>query len=112
MVGQRSVSKPKSPETVYLAYPVMPFADRSDRYPKKLFTWTFCLVITLAIIMGMLFIWGWCFKIEESVPGFGQIVPLDKIRRVMSPVAGKIKAIYVHEDQFVHAGDLLVELDP
>ncbi|MDX1918824.1 MAG: HlyD family type I secretion periplasmic adaptor subunit [Candidatus Caenarcaniphilales bacterium] len=57
-------------------------------------------------------IWFWFGNLEESVSGIGQIVPEGKLRRVMAPLPGLIENVYVKENQIVHEGDLLMELDP
>jgi hemolysin D len=112
MVGTSSASKDKPVETGHhLAYPSLPFSQRSDRYSRRLFTLTFCLAVLMLLGIGALLTWSWYGTIEESIPGSGQIMPTDKIRRVMSPATAKIKKVFVHEDQLVHAGDIMVEMD-
>ncbi len=111
MVGTSSASKKAPAETGHLAYPGLPFSQRSDRYSRRLFTLSFCLVLLMMLGLGGLVAWSWYGTIEESVPGSGQLIPTDKIRRVMSPATAKVKKVYVQEDQLVHAGDILVEMD-
>lgn len=111
MVGSQSASKDKPVETGYLAYPSMPFSQRSERYSRRLFTLTFCLIFLVLVGLAGLLAWSWYGTIEESIPGSGQIMPTDKIRRIMSPASAKVKKVFIHEDELVHAGDILVELD-
>jgi len=111
MVGLSSKSKESQTETLSLAYPSVPFSQRSDRYSRRLFTVTFFMVVILLVGMIGLFLWAWSSTIDESIPGSGQIVPTDKIRRVMAPLSGRVKRVFVQEDQLVHAGDILMELD-
>ena len=111
MVGLSSTSKALSAETESLAYPSIPFSQRSDHYAQRLFMLTFFLIIFLLVGLSALLMWSWNSTIEESIPGSGQIMPTDKIRRIMSPVTGKVKKVLAQEDQLVHAGDILLELD-
>jgi HlyD family type I secretion membrane fusion protein len=57
-------------------------------------------------------LWLWLGNIEESVTGTGQLVPEGKLRQVMSPINGAISKVYVRENEEVHKGQLLMELDP
>jgi HlyD family type I secretion membrane fusion protein len=111
MVGLSSTQKAAQAETASLAYSSMPFSQRTDRYSKRLFTVTFCMVVLMVSGLIGLFTWSWYSTIEESIPGMGQIMPTDKIRRIMAPTGGRIKRLLVREDQLVHAGDILMELD-
>jgi len=111
MAGLSTVSKDASAESSILVYPSLPFSHRSDRYAKRLFTLTFCFAILMLIGLGGLFYWSWNGMVQESIPGAGQLVPRDKIRRVMSPLTGRVKKVFVKEDQLVHAGDIMLELD-
>jgi hemolysin D len=111
MVGLSSTQKAAQAETASLAYPSMPFSQRTDRYSKRLFSITFCMVVIMMSGLIGLFTWSWYSTIEESIPGMGQITPTDKIRRVMAPTSGRVKQLFVREDQLVHAGDILMEMD-
>ena len=111
MVGSSSAAQKAPAETGYLAYPGVPFSQRSDRYSRRLFSLSFGLVLLMLLGIGGLLTWSWYGTIEESIPGSGQLTPTDKIRRVMSPATAKVKKVFVHEDQLVHAGDILVEMD-
>ena len=61
------------------------------------------------LAMGL---WLWFGNIEESVTGMGQLVPEGKLRQVMSPINGAITKVYVHENEEILKGQLLMELDP
>lgn len=111
MVGLTSKTKNATPETESLAYPTMPFSQRSDRYSQRLFTLTFVFVVLMLTGVIGLVTWSWYGTVEESIPGSGQIIPTDRIRRIMSPATGRIKKVFVQEDQLIHSGDILVEMD-
>jgi hemolysin D len=70
--------------------------------------------LVLLIFTGIIISGFWCYlgQLEESVPGMGQVIPEGYIRKVMSPVNGEIKKIYVQENQKIKAGQPLFELDP
>ena len=69
------------------------------------------LCALLSTIIGLL---TWCKygTLEESVPGIGQFMPEQKIRRVMSPTSGIVSKVFVKEDQLVKKGQVIAVLDP
>ncbi len=62
-----------------------------------------CLCLSAWLILG---------EIEESVSGFGEMVPQGKIRVLRAPLGGKVSLLTVRENDTVHKGQVLAELDP
>jgi HlyD family type I secretion membrane fusion protein len=91
-----------------------------DSIKPKLFEWkdkrTFMLGFAFAAAMTIatLGLIGWfsIANLEESVTGYGQITPIAKVRRVMSPLDGVVVKLNVQEDSVVKAGQVLMELNP
>ncbi len=77
-------------------------------------TFRLTLLFFALIVLGLvaLGIWFWQGSLEESVTGVGQLVPAGKVQRVMASGNGIVTRVTVQENQAVHAGDILVELDP
>ncbi|MDX1919721.1 MAG: HlyD family type I secretion periplasmic adaptor subunit [Candidatus Caenarcaniphilales bacterium] len=86
----------------------------------KLFQWqdkkTFVLGFTFASailvsVVGFI-LWLNFANLEESITGYGQIIPTEKVRRVMAPLDGIVTKVYVAEDSAVKAGQVIMELNP
>ncbi len=86
--------------------------DNNQKKVQKILWVSFYFLITLLLGFIILGIWSWFGNIEESITGFGEMVPDGKLRRVMSPTNGVVSKVHVSENQKVNAGDLLIELDP
>lgn len=72
----------------------------------------FALIFTVLCGVAVFGIWLFQGQLEESVEGFGQVMPEGYIKKVMTPVGGEIIKIYVRENQKIQAGQVLFELDP
>jgi hemolysin D len=57
---------------------------------------------------------GWAFigRVDVVAVASGKIVPAGNVKLIQPLEIGTVRAIHVRNGQFVHAGDLLVELDP
>jgi HlyD family type I secretion membrane fusion protein len=73
-------------------------------------TFWFSLVL-VALIVGLL-IWANNCMLEESVPGFGELVPEVKETAVRASTRGLIVALFAEEQKAVKAGQVLIQLDP
>jgi HlyD family type I secretion membrane fusion protein len=79
---------------------------------RKWFLLNFGFLIAMLLVLVSLGVWFWYGNLEESVAGIGQLVPEGKLRRVMSPVSGKVTRLLVEENQQVKAGQVLMVIDP
>lgn len=66
------------------------------------------------ILMGLVFIallWSFLGKIDIVVTATGKVIPSDRTKTITSIDVAAVRALHVQEGQFVHAGDVLIELD-
>lgn len=70
--------------------------------------WTARLLMALVVFALLWAIFG---KIDIIANATGKIIPSSRIKTIGSTDVASVKAVYVTEGQFVHAGDVLVELD-
>jgi hemolysin D len=65
-----------------------------------------CIFFVLAV--------GWAFigRVDVVAVASGKVVPAGNVKLIQPLEIGTVRAIHVRNGQFVHAGDLLVELDP
>jgi hemolysin D len=65
-----------------------------------------CIFFVLAL--------GWAFigRVDVVAVASGKVVPAGNVKLIQPLEIGTVRAIHVRNGQFVHAGDLLVELDP
>ena len=73
-------------------------------------TFGFSLVL-VALLVGLL-VWANTCMLEESVSGFGELVPEVKETAVRATTRGLIVALFTEEQKPVKAGQTLVQLDP
>ena len=75
----------------------------------KLFKLTFGFSLVLvALIVGLL-VWANTCMLEESVSGFGELVPEVKESAVRATTRGLIVALFTEEQKPVKAGQTLVQ---
>jgi hemolysin D len=57
---------------------------------------------------------GWAFigRVDVVAVASGKVVPAGNVKLIQPLEIGTVRAIHVRNGQFVHAGDLLLELDP
>lgn len=67
---------------------------------------------TIAAFFVLGIIWAWWGLVDVVIIAQGQIVPTGQVKVVQPLETGVVKAIHVQEGQAVHAGELLIELDP
>lgn len=66
------------------------------------------------VLMGlvlMVLLWAMLGKIDIIVTATGKVVPSDRTKTIASVDVAAVRALHVQEGQFVHAGDVLIELD-
>ena len=73
-------------------------------------TFGFSLVL-VALVVGLL-VWANNCMLEESVSGFGELVPEVKETVVRASTRGLIVALFTEEQKTVKAGQTLIQLDP
>lgn len=65
-------------------------------------------------IMGLIvavITWASLAHIDEAIPADGKLEPLDDAKKILAPMAGVVKQIYVKNGDRVKAGDLLLRLE-
>lgn len=67
---------------------------------------------TILLIFLFVIIWASIGHIDIVAVAQGKIIPSDHSKIIQPLEAGVVKAIHVRDGQFVHQGDLLIELDP
>jgi hemolysin D len=71
--------------------------------------------VTMAVIMALVliaFLWACFGKVDIIATATGRIIPSGQVKMIQPFEIGVVKAIHVNDGDHVHAGDLLVELDP
>ena len=71
--------------------------------------------LTMLAMIGFIVIalaWASLGKLDIIATAEGRIIPSGKVKLIQPYETGVVKTIAVHDGQHVHAGDLLVELDP
>lgn len=87
--------------------------ERQTKFQKtRSFYISLSFLLALFITVTGLLIWGWFGRMDEAVPGVGQIMPDGRLNKVTSPYNGIVYRVYVKPDQEVKKGQVLVELDP
>ncbi len=66
----------------------------------------------ILIIFLFVIIWASMGHIDIVAVAQGKIIPSDHSKIIQPLEAGVVKGIHVRDGQFVHQGDLLIELDP
>ncbi len=70
--------------------------------------WTGRILMGLVLTTLVWSIWG---KIDIIVTATGKIIPSNRTKTISSIDVAAVRALHVQEGQFVHAGDVLIELD-
>ncbi len=87
--------------------------EKQNKFEKtRSFYISFSFLLLLFITFTGLLIWGWFGRMDEAVPGVGQIMPDGRLNKITSPYNGIVYRVYVKPDQEVKKGQVLVELDP
>ena len=66
------------------------------------------------VLMGLVLIallWSILGKLDIIVTSAGKVVPSGRTKTIASVDVAAVRALHVQEGQFVHAGDVLIELD-
>lgn len=66
----------------------------------------------MSIMLLCAIIWSYFAVLDEVSTGTGKVVPIRHEQVIQSLEGGIVKALYVHENQIVEAGQLLAQLDP
>ena len=69
-------------------------------------TWVLLIGLVLTIL------WLTFGKVDVVASAPGRLVPADNVKLIQPAEAGVVRAIHVRNGQFVHKGQVLVELDP
>ncbi len=69
----------------------------------------FVWIMTLFVISFI--IWSCFATMDEAITGYGRVIPFSRVQEVQSLDGGILKSMHVREGDFVHAGDLLLQVD-
>src|ERR1051325_19247 len=58
------------------------------------------------------FLWAGFTKLDRTVRGQGRVIPSARLQIISNLEGGVVQEIMVHAGQQVHAGDVLIRLDP
>src|ERR1051326_1923433 len=58
------------------------------------------------------FVWASLTKLDRTVRGQGRVIPSARLQVISNMEGGVVQEILVHAGQQVHAGDVLIRLDP
>jgi hemolysin D len=86
-----------------------PLLEIEETPPSPLKRWVLWSIIALVVA---LIIWATIGKISIVATAPGKFIPDGRVKEVQPLESSIVKAIHVKEGQRVHAGDLLLELDP
>ena len=70
------------------------------------------IAVTIALFFTIAIVWASWGRVDIIATAQGRIVPAGKVKIVQASDAGIVRAIRVQDGDQVHAGDLLVQLDP
>lgn len=71
--------------------------------------------VAMGLIVAFLLLtllWATFGRMDVVAVGQGKVLPSDRTKTVQPLEAATVKAIHVHDGQFVRAGEVLIELDP
>jgi hemolysin D len=75
--------------------------------PTRLgFAWTICGLVVVSLLLS------WIGRVDIYAVAPGRVQPAGRSKIIQPFGIGTVRAIHVHDGQFVKAGSLLVELDP
>lgn len=70
------------------------------------------VVWLLAILLILLFVWAWNFKVAEVTVAKGKVIPSAREQRIESLNGGVLAQLYVEVGEIVEKGEILAKLDP
>ena len=83
------------------------YAYKEPALPKtSMMIWTIC------IGFFALFVWAWCFELEEVSTGSGKVIPSSKEQIIQSLEGGILTQLEVKEGDVVQKNQILAQLDP
>ncbi len=65
-----------------------------------------------AVTLVLLLAWAAVAQLDEVTRGAGKVIPSSRLQVIESLDGGVVEEIMVHEGDVVHAGDLLMRIDP
>ncbi len=68
-------------------------------------------VWVMVFFVVSLMVWSSMAMMDDTVTGHGRIIPSSRVQEVQSLDGGTLKSVHVREGAFVHAGDLLLQID-
>ncbi|GHV48433.1 multidrug resistance efflux pump/hemolysin secretion protein [Clostridia bacterium] len=69
------------------------------------------VVVAIAVLLIAAVIWASLSKLDIVVNGFGNILPENKVVEIQPLVSGKAESINAKPGDYVHAGDLLIQIE-
>lgn len=80
--------------------------EREELRPQRL------IVVLTAALVAAFFFWAWLAPLDEVTTGMGKVVPSSQEQVIQSLEGGILRALSVHADEIVDAGQVLATLDP
>jgi len=102
---QRATSAFRTDETDFLPA-ALEIIERPVSPTARITAWV--LVIALAVAIA----WATFGRLDIVVSAPGQVFPSDDVKIIQAADTGVVRAIHVHDNQPVRAGQALVDLDP
>jgi hemolysin D len=69
-------------------------------------------MLTIVALIGIAILWACLGKVDIIATATGRLIPSGQVKVIQPFEIGVVKAIHVTDGDHVHAGDLLIELDP
>lgn len=101
----RALLRTRTEEATFLPA-AMEIVERPVSPTARITTWVLLLGLALTIA------WLTLGKIDVVASGQGRLIPAGSVKLVQPSEGGVVRAILVHDGQFVRKGQPLVELDP
>ena len=65
----------------------------------------------MVVLVAALIAWSCLAMMDETVTGYGRVIPSSRVQEIQSLDGGTLKSVHVREGEFVHAGDLILQID-
>lgn len=73
--------------------------------------WSSWIIWTLVGVAGFGIVWSCFARIDETVQATGKLEPKGTTKDIKAPLGGVVLKILVQDGQYVHAGQVLLEMD-
>ena len=80
-----------------------------DTPPNPLGRWILWIILAF---LTLALVWSIFGSVDIVAAGQGKLIPRGQVKVIQAADAGVVRALHVVDGQFVHKGDVLVDLDP